>query len=76
MHGSSMQKQDIETGPRPNAFVRGFVEAAAGLLDIFRARKDVPGTPEDDALALRGDVEEIARDFYAVLPNVEMNAKK
>jgi hypothetical protein len=76
MDGSTTQQQGPDTRPQPNAFVRGLLEGAAGLLDIFRARRDRPGTPEDDALALRGDVEAIARDFYAVLPSVELNAKK
>jgi hypothetical protein len=57
--------------PGSNAFVRGFVEGAASLLDIFRGGARRRTEPEDDALELLSDVEAIAQDFHAVLPSVK-----
>ena len=76
MDGSTIQSDAGNETRTPNAFVRGFIEGAAGLFDIFRVRVSQQGTPEDDALELLDDVEEIARDFYAVLPNIEAASKK
>ena len=66
------------TQTRSTAFLRGFIEAAAGLLDIFRASaiQRSRGTPEDDARELLGDVEEIAQDFHAVLSGIESTSKE
>ena len=66
------------TQTRSTTFLRGFIEGAAGLLDIFRARtiQRSRGTPEDDARELLGDVEEIAQDFHAVLSGIESTSKK
>jgi hypothetical protein len=76
MHGNSAQP-DICVNPRTGgALLRGFIEGAAGLLNIFGAKAAKPGTPEDDALALMGDVEELARDFHAVLPTIEARARQ
>ena len=76
MDGNTVQS-DTSVGARtPNAFIRGFIRGAAGLLDIFRVKASPGGTPEDDALELAGDVKEVAQDFYAVLPNIEVAAKK
>jgi hypothetical protein len=69
---------DSTTQTRSSAFLRGFIEGAASLLDIFRvgAIQRRRGTPEDDARALLGDVEEIGRDFHAVLSGIELTSKK
>lgn len=61
---------------RPNPLLRGFMEGAAGLFDIFGACRLRCGTPEDDAEELRGDVERIAQDFYAVFANIESASNK
>lgn len=58
-----------------NAFMRGFLEGAAHLLDIFRASANRRSAPEDDALEILGDVEEIAQDFHAVLPSIKATAE-
>jgi hypothetical protein len=44
---------------------------------MFRngARQREPGTPEVAAEALRGDVEQIAQDFHAVLFSIEPTPK-
>ena len=66
------------TQTRSDAFLRGLIEGAAGLLDIFRVRaaQRRRGTPEDDARELRGDVEEIAQDFRAVLSGIDLTSRK
>lgn len=66
------------TRARTSALFRGFMDGAASLFDIFRsgAGRQEPGTPEDDARELRGDVERIAQDFDVVLSSIRPISKK
>lgn len=63
---------------RSNAFMRGLIEGAAGLFDIFGvgATQRRSTTPEDDARELRSDVDQIAQDFRVVLSGIEAGSKK
>jgi hypothetical protein len=63
---------------RSNPFLRGFLEGAAGLLDLFAigSQPSTRRTPEDDTRKLRSDVEQIAQDFRAVLTGIETTSKK
>jgi hypothetical protein len=61
---------------RANPFLRGFIDCAAGLLDIFGSGRSRTGTPVDDARELRADVARIAEDFHAVFARIDSTAKK
>jgi hypothetical protein len=76
MECSTLQSDGGIDARTPNAFIRGFIKGAAGLLNLFPAKHSHSGTPEDDALELLADVEEVAQDFYAVLPHIETTAIK
>ena len=63
---------------RSSPLLRGFIQGAASLFDIFRigTGQRKRGTPDDDARALRGDVEQIAQDFHTVLSGIDTNSKE
>ena len=79
MPGKTIQINASGTAPtRSNAFLRGLIEGAASLFDIFRigTHERKRGTPKDDARELRGDVEQIAQDFHVVLSGIEATSRK
>ena len=78
MNSNKMRIGESRAARPSNPFFRGFIQGTASLLDIFGAgaRRREPGTLENDAQELRGDVEQIAQDFQVVLSNIASTTRK